>query len=243
MTLFLLVLGAVLGGFVNGLTGFGFALMASGLWLQVLPPTQVVPLVVACMLASNLQALPRVWRMIEPRRTLPLAFGGLFGVPIGVWLLPQVPLDLFKLGVAGLILINLAFVLALRGRLRLSPTYETLHPAAGFLGGVFGGLNGLSGVVMTIWSGLFGWTKREKRGVFQGYNLIVAIFVLAFFWWRGYLNAELGSLVIIAIPLTIACSFVGARIFERMGDKGFTALINALLALSAANLLLGVLTA
>jgi len=241
MELFLLVAGAILGGFVNGMTGFGFALMASGLWLQILAPTLVVPLVVVSMLASNLQALPRVWHMIEARRTLPLALGGVLGVPLGVWLLPQIPIDQFKLAVVVLILLNFLFISVLRNRLHLPARYENASPLAGFLGGIFAGLNGLSGVVTTIWSGLFGWSKREKRGVFQGYNLIMALTSLAFFYSRGYLNAEFFYYAVIVIPISLISAFIGVRVFERLADLQFTILINGLLLFSAFNLLLSVM--
>ncbi|MCP5072496.1 MAG: sulfite exporter TauE/SafE family protein [Rhodobacteraceae bacterium] len=235
-----LAAGAILGGFVNGLTGFGFALMASGLWLQVLPPTQVVPLIVICMLTANLQSMPRVWRLIKPRRVLPLVLGGIPGVPFGVWLLPQVPLDLFKLAVAGIILASLLFSLAVRGRIHLSAASEKLHPLAGLLGGILGGLNGLSGVPLTIWAGLFGWSKQEKRGVFQGFNLVMAILTLGLFGWSGYLTRDLLSLTLIAVPLGLFSAFVGVRVFERMGNKGFSIVINSLLVLSALNLIVSV---
>lgn len=39
-----LVTGAIAGGFINGLAGFGTALFALGFWLQILPPEQAVPM-------------------------------------------------------------------------------------------------------------------------------------------------------------------------------------------------------
>ena len=44
----LLFVGALAGGFVSGLAGFGTALMALGIWLYVLPPAVAVPLVLIC---------------------------------------------------------------------------------------------------------------------------------------------------------------------------------------------------
>ena len=41
----ILLAGALAGGFVSGLAGFGTALMALGLWLYILPPAVAVPLV------------------------------------------------------------------------------------------------------------------------------------------------------------------------------------------------------
>ena len=41
----LLLLGALAGGFVSGLAGFGTALMALGIWLYAFPPSVAVPLI------------------------------------------------------------------------------------------------------------------------------------------------------------------------------------------------------
>ena len=42
----IIIIGAAFGGLVNGLAGFGTGLFALGWWLQVLPPTSAVALVV-----------------------------------------------------------------------------------------------------------------------------------------------------------------------------------------------------
>ena len=53
----LLLLGALAGGFVSGLAGFGTALMALGIWLYVLPPAQAVPLVLICSVVAQTSTL------------------------------------------------------------------------------------------------------------------------------------------------------------------------------------------
>jgi len=40
--------GALVASLVSGSSGFAFGLIGSAIWLHVLPPSQVVPLVVAC---------------------------------------------------------------------------------------------------------------------------------------------------------------------------------------------------
>jgi uncharacterized membrane protein YfcA len=54
----LLFLGALAGGFVSGLAGFGTALMALGIWLYVLPPSIAVPLVLICSIVAQTSTLP-----------------------------------------------------------------------------------------------------------------------------------------------------------------------------------------
>ena len=50
-----LILGALVGGFVNGLAGFGTALMALGFWLQIMPPLEAVALVVVVSCVTGIQ--------------------------------------------------------------------------------------------------------------------------------------------------------------------------------------------
>ena len=42
--------------------------------------------------------------------------------------------------------------------------------AVGFAGGILGGLAGLSGPLPTLWASVRGWTKDQRRGVFQIFN-------------------------------------------------------------------------
>ena len=52
-----LLAGALIGGFINGLAGFGTALLALGIWLQVLPAKQAIALVLVTSVLSGLQGL------------------------------------------------------------------------------------------------------------------------------------------------------------------------------------------
>ena len=61
----LLFLGALAGGFVSGLAGFGTALMALGIWLYVLPPSLAVPLVLVCSVIAQTATLPSMWRTFD----------------------------------------------------------------------------------------------------------------------------------------------------------------------------------
>jgi uncharacterized membrane protein YfcA len=63
----LLFLGALADGFVTGLAGFGTALMALGIWLYVLPPSEAVPLVLICSVVGQSSTLPSLWRSFDSR--------------------------------------------------------------------------------------------------------------------------------------------------------------------------------
>src|SRR3981189_4004126 len=83
-----LFLGALAGGFVSGLAGFGTALMALGIWLYVLPPAMAVPLVLICSVIAQTSTLPSIWRSIDFDLVWPFIVGGLAGVPLGILMTP-----------------------------------------------------------------------------------------------------------------------------------------------------------
>ena len=69
----LVVAGALVAGFVNGLTGTGYALMALGFWLQAMSPVTAAPLVAICSVAGHLQALRSIWSGVRWPRASPTA--------------------------------------------------------------------------------------------------------------------------------------------------------------------------
>lgn len=62
----LLILGATAGGFINGLAGFGTALMSLGIWLEVMPPQQAVAVVALMSVVSGVQSLWLIRREVRP---------------------------------------------------------------------------------------------------------------------------------------------------------------------------------
>src|SRR5215470_1831934 len=101
----LLFLGALAGGFVAGLAGFGTALMALGIWLYVLPPSLAVPLVLICSVIAQSSTLPSMWKTFDLSLVWPFLIGGLIGVPLGTMLVASADPKVFKLSIGVLLLV------------------------------------------------------------------------------------------------------------------------------------------
>src|ERR1700742_3397727 len=109
----LIFLGALAGGFVSGLAGFGTALMALGIWLYVLPPSLAVPLVMISSVVAQTTTLPSMWRSFDFSLIWPFIIGGLVGVPVGTLLVAHANPQTFKLG-CGIFLLVFPLVLYLQ---------------------------------------------------------------------------------------------------------------------------------
>ena len=98
MTWLLFILGAIIAGFVQGLTGFAFALIAMSFWVWGLSPQLAAPLLVlprceSPISLSNEPRLPHLHRTLY----LPYLIAGLIGVPLGTWLLNIVEASTFRI--------------------------------------------------------------------------------------------------------------------------------------------------
>jgi hypothetical protein len=232
----LLFLGALAGGFVAGLAGFGTALMALGIWLYVLPPSLAVPLVLICSVVGQTTTLPSMWRTFDLTLVWPFIIGGLAGVPIGTMLIAHADPRTFKLGV-GLFLLAFPTVLYFnRAPMAFRFGGRLADAGVGFAGGILGGLAGLSGPLPILWASLRGWGKDARRGIFQTFNWTVLAAALCYQAASGLVELKVLWLALLAFPGTVLGARLGARVYRALSDKNFGDIVLGLLFLSGVGL-------
>jgi len=231
------IAGAMVGGFVNGLTGTGYALVSLGFWLQAMSPVHAAPLVALCSVLGHVQSLPSIWHGVRWPRLWPFLLAGLLGVPLGTLLLERVSVPPLKLGVGLLLIVYSSWM----GLVRRPPTItgggRLADAAAGFLGGVMGGMASLSGPAPVIWVQLRGWSRDEQRGVNQPFNMAILATALVSAAVADLLDRQYLVWAIIALPTTIVGARLGLLLYGRIGERGFRRLVLVLLGFSGASLI------
>lgn len=235
-------LGAVLGGFVQGLSGFAFGLVALGIWAWTIDPTLAGPLVVFGSLLGQVLSFHTVRRGLDPGRLLPFIIGGLIGIPLGVALLRHIDPTGFKLAVGIVLLVWCPAMLLLRDLPRVRGGGRWADGIAGWLGGVMGGLGGLTGPSPTLWCALRGWGRDEQRAVFQSYNLVMQAVTMAAYIATGTITLDTAWLFAIVAPAMLVPTLIGARLYRRFSDAGFQRLVLLLLTASGALLVVSALS-
>jgi hypothetical protein len=233
----LVFLGALAGGLVNGLTGFGTALTAMGIWLYAIPPTVAASLAIICSVIAQVQTLPMIWRSIEWPRVLPFVLPGLLGVPIGTWLLPQIDARIFKVVVGIFLVAYPAYVLARKVQMKSTFGGTAADGVVGLGGGVLGGLAGFSGVLPIVWTDIRGWSKEQRRTVLQVFNVSILVVALLSHAVWGLLTREVAVATAVSLPGTIGGAMAGAAIYRRLGDHGYQRIVMILLLISGLMLL------
>lgn len=222
-----LALGAVAGGFINGLSGTGTALFALGFYLVVLEPQTAVAIVALMSVLAGLQGLwiVRAEILAQPKRLLRFLIPGLCGVFVGVMLLEYIDAGTLRLAI-GILLIVYGAYFGFRASL---PAFERPTPwldsTVGLIGGVLGGTAGVSGALPQMWLSLRPWTKSETRAVLQPFNVAILTTTVVLLFFRGVFDATAFNALLITIPLGLIAAQVGIAVFRRLSDTGFRRLL------------------
>jgi uncharacterized membrane protein YfcA len=233
----IVVAGALAAGFVNGLTGTGYALVALGFWLQAMSPMTAAPLTALCAVVGHLQSLPRIWKGMRWPRLWPFLIAGLAGVPAGTLLVEHVRVQVLKLGVGLLLLLYSGWVALVRRPPHVTNGGRIADAAIGLTGGVLGGLASLSGPVPLVWSQLRGWGKDELRGVNQPYNMAILFAAVLSAAVAGFLDRTFLVWAATTVPATLIGARLGLLLYGRIDDAAFRRIVLVLLAVSGATLI------
>lgn len=219
-------LGAFFGGIISGASGFGFALIAASFWLHRLSPVETTALITGCSIMVNAGLMWPMRAAIEPRRLAPFVFGGLLGVPVGVWVLTILNVNDFKIILGTFMTMFGLYILFVRRLPVFARVPLAVDISVGAAGGILSGLGGFAGVLPMIWTQLRGWPRDTARGVYQPFVLVVQIYTLALIVISQIDKMAL-LLIIMSIPPLAAGSWIGWQLYSRMNHDLFRKVVAA----------------
>jgi len=234
---FVVALGAVIAGFVQGLSGFAFGLVAMSVWAWTVDPKLAAVLSTFGALTGQIIAAVTVQRGFDKRMLLPFVIGGLAGVPIGIWLLPRLDVVLFKACLGGLLVPWCLAMLFARNLPRITWGGRFADGVSGFLGGICGGVGGFTGPIPTLWCTLRGLPRDAQRSVVQNFNLSMLAVAFALQVGTGNVGAAMLPLLAIVAVCVLVPVLLGARLYIGISDVAFRQIVLGLLTLSGLALL------
>lgn len=230
MTWFLFISGAVIAGFIQGLTGFAFALVAMSFWVWVLPPQLAAPLVVFASIWSHIISLLHEQRHhFSKRLILPYILAGLLGVPIGTHLLEIIHPQTFKL-VLGLFLVLWCPMMLFNPQIkRIRQSGKIADSSIGFIGGILGGLGGFCGSLPSAWVMLKHLPKDEQRYILRHFNFAIQVFTLFSYLLQGTIHRmHLPYMGVLLLCVSIP-AILGAKLFYKISERQFKHTVLSLL--------------
>ena len=224
--------GAALAGFVQGLSGFAFGLVAMSVWAWVIDPTLAAVLAVSGALTGQVVAAVSVRRGFDLARLAPFVLGGLAGIPLGVALLPRLDMDWFKAILGTLLVIWCPAMLFSRKLPRIAFGGRIADAAVGLGGGVLGGLGGFTGTLPTLWCTLRGYERDVQRAVIQNFNLSMLFVTLLIYAASGLLTTATLPMLAVVLPAMLLPTVLGTRVYAGISEAGFRRIVLGLLTAS-----------
>jgi len=234
----IVAVGAAVAGFVQGLSGFAFGLVAMGIWAWSLDPVLAGPLVVFGSLIGQLMASGSLLRVANPWRALPFVLGGIAGVPLGVVLLRYINPVAFKASVGVLLVVWCPLMLFARGLPRIHWGGRWADAGVGWIGGIMGGVGGLTGPAPILWATLRGWDRHAQRAVFQVFNICMSALTLTVYFVSGTIPHRALPLFAVMAPAMLVPSLTGYRLYRHISDVTFRRVVLGLLTVSGAVLMI-----
>jgi uncharacterized membrane protein YfcA len=102
----------------------------------------------------------------------------------------------------------------------------------GVLNGLFAGVTGLPGLIVTIWSQLRGWPKDVQRTVFQPVMLAAIVMNAVTLSLAGAVTTETAKLYVLGLPALLAGLWSGFKLYGKLDDAAFRKVILVLLLVS-----------
>ena len=221
---------------VASIAGFAFCALAGSAFAYLrMDPVEAVRTMVLCSTVIQLYAVWKIRRAIRWSALWPMMLAGAAMVPVGVWLLLHVDIGVYGVGLGvflcayGLWAVFRGDNLILRGSLRRDL-------GAGALGGLAGGLAGLSGSFVAIWCSMRGWSKDTQRAVYQPFILVMQVWTLVCLRWVADTHSSLLE-EFRFVPFALLAGIAGFAIYERLTHAQFRAVVSALLMVSGLGLL------
>jgi uncharacterized membrane protein YfcA len=220
---------------VRGYSGFGFSMLAISSMTLVLPPAEVVPIVLLLEILASIHMLPGVWRQIDWRSLVPLMVGNAIGTPVGIYLLVSLSQQPLRIGIS--LLVIAAAVLLWRGFALATMPGPAATTTIGVSAGVLNGSIGIGGppVVLFYLSSPAGaaMTRASLVAYFFGTDTVT----LAMMATQGLFTWDVIARTAALLPILIGGIVIGSRRFiktEPTTFRRFTLIV--LISLSIAGL-------
>jgi uncharacterized membrane protein YfcA len=236
-TLYVLAAGAIVAGFVQGLSGFAFGLVSMSFWAWTIDPRLAAVMAVFGSLTGQILAAVSIRRSLRLKFLLPFVAGGLVGIPMGVLVLPYLDPPLFKLGLGLLLLIWCPAMLLASEMPRITRGGHVVDGVVGMIGGAMGGIGGFTGPIPTLWCMLRGFEKDLQRTIIQNFNLSMLTVTMVLYISTGVVTSDMLPMFAVVAPAMLIPPLLGTRLYIGIKEATFRKLVLGLLTASGIALL------
>ena len=204
---------------LQGLSGFGFSILAVPLITLFIAPKTAVPILMLYSIIINLGVLYSARKEIDLKKIWLLLLAGIIGLPFGARLLVSLDGNILKIGIGILILI-FGTLLLLGYRKKLKHEKIAMIPI-GIISGLLSGSISISGPPIIIFLANKQLGKHSFRGNLALYFFLLNIFTIPVFWLNGLFTKEVISHSVTFLPGLIVGVVAGNLLSHKVQEQHF----------------------
>lgn len=199
--------------------GFGDSVLAMAFLPFVIKIKTATPIVSLAAIVIGSLILWRQWRNVDVTSVWRLILSSIAGIPLGVWVLHNLPESVVKRGLA---IFLLAFALYNLFRPSLfhlkSDNWAFL---AGFIAGVFGAAYNTNGPPVVVYASLRRWSPVRFVATIQGYFLPTGVFIVIGHGVAGLWTREVLVFFGAGVPFIALAVWLGSLLRDRIPQETF----------------------
>jgi uncharacterized protein len=234
ITIFISFLIILFASIIQGMTSFGFSLIAVPLLGLFLPLKDFVPMLIIFSFLISLILFKKLKGNYNKKRILVLVLSGLSSTLLGINLLKFIDNNILKMIVGFIILISSLFMLfGIRLKFKVKILGDII---AGISSGLLNGSVSLSGPPVILLLSNEDTEKEKFRKTLTIYFLMLNLVSLPMFFFNGLLNKDIAIKTLINLPAMVIGMFLGFFIGNRITEELFKKIALGLI------LILGIMT-
>ncbi|MFB9326474.1 sulfite exporter TauE/SafE family protein [Paenibacillus aurantiacus] len=210
-------------GIAQGLTGFGFALIAMPILGTTLGMRSAVVVVVILSLLTNFAVLAPIRRHVHLGGMWMLILSSFAAAPLGAWLLAAAPAAALKLA-AG-VLVSVFALIQLRGASFPISGTRLSYPLTGALSGMLNGSISLSGPPVALFLSASGMDKMRFRANLTFFALALNIVTIAMYFGQDLLTTDVLRGCLAGIPGMVVGVALGISLAGKVAESAFRRLV------------------
>jgi uncharacterized membrane protein YfcA len=216
----------------HGTLGFGTGLVAMPLLTLVIGVQNATALVAFVIVSTTIVLLRRNWCHLDRRAAIQLIVSSIPGVPIGIFVLTNAPVDVIQ-RVLGVLLIAYALY-SLLGAPLFKARQSTWAYGLGFASGILGGAYNTNSPPVLVFGTLRRWPPNVFRTTLQAYFLPLAIIVWLAHGVSGLWTQDIVVAYAVYLPFGLVALWATHRVAGHIPVASFQRVLNiAVIALGA----------
>jgi uncharacterized membrane protein YfcA len=210
-------------GFIQGLSGFGSALIAMPLLTMLIDVKAAVPLCILNGLIITSYLSLKMRGHMERKKIAPLLAGSIPGIFIGVYFLKNAEPDIIRI-LLGILIVSYGVY-----SLLVSQAPRNIHPfwsyLAGFGTGFIGSAFSAGGPPVIIYTTLSGWSRDHIKATLSGFFFASSIITVTVYIMNGLMNTAVLKYFSVSALFVFMGVYGGSKLYSRFDREGYIRII------------------